>query len=155
MPLPRSPARAAALLVVAAACGPSAPEPARPGGAVVVDVQKVAAPTQSPDTTDADAGPPGPRAPRPGDEDLAKRLFNEGTVHYARGEYELAIERFRAAYLVTPKPDLLYDIGRALEKMGRNEDAAEVYEQYMHAGDLSYMDKMSMELRIKQLRARP
>lgn len=60
-----------------------------------------------------------------------------------------------------PKPapapsqnEQLYAKGEALEKEGRFEEAANVYQKYVLAmGDaLSYMDRSSMELRIKQLR---
>ena len=48
----------------------------------------------------------------------------------------------------------LYAKGEALEKEGRWEEAANTYQKYVLAmGDaLSYMDRSSMELRIKQLR---
>ena len=50
----------------------------------------------------------------------------------------------------------LYAKGAELEKEGRWEEAANVYQKYVLAmGDaLSYMDRSSMELRIKQLRER-
>jgi hypothetical protein len=38
--------------------------------------------------------------------------------------------------------------------MGRKHEAADVYEKYLQ-GDLSHMDRMTMELRIKQLRSAP
>lgn len=48
----------------------------------------------------------------------------------------------------------LYAKGEALEKAGQWEEAANTYQKYVFAmGDaLSYMDRSSMELRIKQLR---
>lgn len=48
----------------------------------------------------------------------------------------------------------LYAKGEALEKAGKWEEAANTYQKYVFAmGDaLSYMDRSSMELRIKQLR---
>jgi hypothetical protein len=48
----------------------------------------------------------------------------------------------------------LYARGAELEKEGRWEEAANVYQKYVFAmGDaLSYIDRSSMELRVKQLR---
>ena len=48
----------------------------------------------------------------------------------------------------------LYAKGEELEKAGKWEEAANTYQKYVFAmGDgLSYMDRSSMELRIKQLR---
>ena len=61
----------------------------------------------------------------------------------------------------TPSPsaqpsqnEQLYAKGAELEKAGKWEEAANTYQKYVFAmGDaLSYMDRSSMELRIKQLR---
>jgi tetratricopeptide (TPR) repeat protein len=82
----------------------------------------------------------------------ARRLFQEGKAFFDRGDYPQALDRFVAAQHFAPQPAMLYDIGRTLELMGRNGEAADVYEHYLQT-DLSHMDRMSMELRIKQLRS--
>lgn len=86
--------------------------------------------------------------------DVAERLVAEGRVHAARGDYPAALNRFETAYRIAPSDDVLYDLGRTLELMGRHHEAAAVYEK-SHQGDLSHMDRMTMELRIKQLRSAP
>ena len=62
-----------------------------------------------------------------------------------------------SASVTAPPPsqnEQLYAKGEQLEKEGRWEEAANTYQKYVLAmGDaLSYMDRSSMELRIKQLR---
>jgi len=84
----------------------------------------------------------------------ARRLFQEGKVFFDRADYPHALERFVEAQHLVPRPATLYDIGRTLELMSRTTEAADVYELYLRT-DLSHMDRMSMELRIKQLRATP
>lgn len=137
------------LSLVLSACG--GPEARRPEGPVVVDVARTP-PVDAAAALPEDAGARPEHAPRD-HEDLAKRLFREGRQHFDAGEYELALERFEAAYKASPKVELLYDIGRTLELMGRKSDAADVYERYTRQADLTYIDRSSMELRIKQLRS--
>ena len=84
----------------------------------------------------------------------ADKLVAEGRVYAQRGEYPAALNRFETAYRISPGDELLYDIGRTLELMGRKREAADVYEKSLQ-GELSHADRMSMELRIKELRASP
>lgn len=83
--------------------------------------------------------------------EAADRLVAEARALSARGEYAPALERFEAAFRMAPNDDVLYEVGRTLELLGRNREAAETYEKLLQ-GDLSPTDRMSMELRIRQLR---
>lgn len=84
----------------------------------------------------------------------AERLLAEGHAYARRGEHAAALNRFETAYRISPSDEILYAIGHTLEDMGRRGEAAEVFEKLLQ-GDLSHMDRMSMELRIKQLRGGP
>ena len=86
--------------------------------------------------------------------DAAERLVAEGRAYAERAEYPAALNRFETAYRISPSDRVLYHIGQTLELMGRRGEAAEVYEKYLQS-DLSHMDRMTMELRIKQLRSAP
>jgi tetratricopeptide (TPR) repeat protein len=140
--------RSAALLLLVAACAPARP----PAAAAVVEVKPVAA---SAETLPEPDGSPGFRAgvllpPMA----AAERLFAEGRAYAERGEDAAALDRFETSYRIAPNDAALYGIGQTLERMGRRGEAAEVYEKYLQT-DLSPMDRMSMELRIQQLRRGP
>jgi tetratricopeptide (TPR) repeat protein len=88
-------------------------------------------------------------------EEEARELFALGRKAYADGDYAGALRLFTDAQHAAARPEVLYDIGSCLEKMGRREEAAAIYEDYVRSGNLSHIDRMSMELRIEQLRAAP
>ena len=85
-------------------------------------------------------------------EDDARRLMLEGRELAKQKAYPEAIAKFEASMKKVPNVELYYDIGSAYEALGQNHKAAEIYEIYVAKGELSHMDRMSMELRIKQLR---
>lgn len=70
------------------------------------------------------------------------------------GDDQATVECLRREHRRTGNPELLYEIGSALERLGRSKDAADTYQKYVLAkGDmLTYIDRSSMELRIKELR---
>jgi tetratricopeptide (TPR) repeat protein len=61
----------------------------------------------------------------------AKTLFVEGQKQYDLGEWDAALQAFRAAYLEKPDPSFLYNLGQCLRKLGRVEEEAEVYRSYL------------------------
>ena len=130
----------AALTLAAFSPGESAP-PASP-----VDVAPVQSATPSAEPEPLPDGRV--RLPSMG---AADKLTAEGRVYANRGEYPAALDRFENAYRISPSDEVLYEIGHTLERMGKRQEAANVYEKLLQ-GDLSSTDRMSMELRIKQLR---
>jgi hypothetical protein len=62
----------------------------------------------------------------------AKKRFAEGNERYARGEYEAAIESFRAAIAAEPKlPGPYRNLGLAYRALNRCVDALPMYEKYL------------------------
>lgn len=61
----------------------------------------------------------------------ATRLLAEGNALSNEGDYVEALEKFQIAYDVYPSPKLLLNIGTMLRQLGRNVEAAGVYEQYL------------------------
>ncbi|HRI67191.1 MAG TPA: PEGA domain-containing protein [Polyangium sp.] len=61
----------------------------------------------------------------------ATKLLAEGNALSNDGDYVEALEKFRAAYAVYPSPKLLLNMGTMLRQLGRNVEAAAVYEQYL------------------------
>lgn len=69
-------------------------------------------------------------APKPADKAAAKKLLAQGNQLVGEGDYVGALEKFRAAYDKFPSPKILLNIGTTLRQLGRNVEAAEVYERY-------------------------
>jgi hypothetical protein len=62
----------------------------------------------------------------------AKKRFTEGNERYARGDYEAAVESFRAAIAADPKlPGPYRNLGLAYRALNRCSDALPVYERYL------------------------
>lgn len=101
---------AAPLLLVSLRAGADVPSPAL-----------LAAPTAS-----ASAKP----APKPADKAAAKKLLAQGNQLVGEGDYVGALEKFRAAYDKFASPKILLNMGTTLRQLGRNVEAAEVYERY-------------------------
>jgi tetratricopeptide (TPR) repeat protein len=72
------------------------------------------------------ASPPKPAA-------AAAALIEKGAALYESGEYAKAAASLRAAYELVPEARLLFNIARAYEKGGDNEQALEFYERYLDA----------------------
>jgi hypothetical protein len=61
----------------------------------------------------------------------AKRLRNDGTAAMDRGDFVEAVEAFRGAYKLYPSPNLFYNIGVALDQLGRTGAAVEAFEHFL------------------------
>ena len=61
----------------------------------------------------------------------AKQLYDEGLRHYNLGEYTDAIAAWRQAYLVEPKPLLLFNLGQAYRLSGDCAQALTFYDSYL------------------------
>jgi tetratricopeptide (TPR) repeat protein len=65
------------------------------------------------------------------DTEIARRDFQLGTDAYLAGEYEKAIELFKAAQRVKPLPAFDYNIGRAYDRLDRPAEAIAAYRRYL------------------------
>jgi hypothetical protein len=62
----------------------------------------------------------------------AKKKFAEGNEHYAKGEYDAAIDSFKAAIALDPKlPGPYRNLGLAYRALNRCSDALPMYEKYL------------------------
>lgn len=66
----------------------------------------------------------------------ATALLEQGNHLLGEGSYPEALEKFRAAYATYKSPKLLLNIGTTLRQLGRNVDAANVYEEYLRSPDV-------------------
>jgi tetratricopeptide (TPR) repeat protein len=77
--------------------------------------------------------------------------IDAGRKAYARGDYEGAIEEFKAAFDLKPNPGALYNIAKSYEKMARYEEAIEHFQQYLDL-DPKASDRADVEETIKRLK---
>lgn len=63
----------------------------------------------------------------------ARRLYEAGEVAFRSGRYEDALERFRDAYELSERPELLYNIASTAERLRRDEEALDGYRRYLDA----------------------
>jgi hypothetical protein len=72
-------------------------------------------------------------------EGKAVALYKEALRHYNLAEYDLAIEGFRSAYLITNAPELLYNIAQAyrLQGAGHCTPALQFYRNYLRLAPTS------------------
>lgn len=87
----------------------------------------------------------------PVEDTRARELFLEGEAHYAAGRYELAAERYLEAYQLSQRPELLFNVGNAYERLGDYEKAARYLGEY--ADNPRARDVVSVRERIRRLDA--
>jgi tetratricopeptide (TPR) repeat protein len=75
-----------------------------------------------------------PRGDKHATEALAKELFAKGDAAYAEGRYEEALASFQEAYALSNRPQLLFNVSNALERLGRYADAVDALEKYLASG---------------------
>jgi tetratricopeptide (TPR) repeat protein len=67
--------------------------------------------------------------------ELAQTLVTEGAGLLESKQYQLALDRFIAAYELFPSPKLLLNMASTLREMGRLADAADMYQAFIEAPD--------------------
>jgi len=67
------------------------------------------------------------------DEADARRMFEAGREAYGAGAFEAAFELFERAYALSPRPQLLYNIGQSADRMRDDEAALTYFERYLEA----------------------
>ncbi len=85
-----------------------------------------------------------------GDED-ARAMFQTGRDAYARGDYENALEAFRQAFEMSNRPELLFNIGQAADRLRRDRDARDAFQAYLRAVP-DAANRVEVEARLRVLR---
>jgi tetratricopeptide (TPR) repeat protein len=80
----------------------------------------------------------------------ARKDFAAGRVAYDRGDYPRALELFKAAYLISQLPEMLYNMARAQEGMRSYGEAAETLRAYLRV-TTSTPDRPAIEEHIRSL----
>jgi tetratricopeptide (TPR) repeat protein len=63
----------------------------------------------------------------------ARARFQSGQDAYGASRWQEALDDFTAAHALSPRPELLYDIARCLERLDRPKDAIDEYQLYLVA----------------------
>lgn len=98
---------------------------------------------------DVRAAPPGDA---PGQAE-ARALYLAGEVAYGDGRFASALARFREAYALSKRPQLLYNIALCEDRLGRNAEALDDYSRFLveTSDDAA---RPQVEARVRVLRAR-
>lgn len=59
--------------------------------------------------------------------------YQQAEVAYQSGRYEESLRELKAAYAVRPWPQLLFNMGKACQKLGRIQEALDYFDRYLHA----------------------
>ena len=84
-------------------------------------------------------------------DDEARLLFEAGRRAFADGRFEDALARFRESHRLTGRPQLLYNLGRALDALRRDAEALAMFEGYLAAVPEAE-NRREVESRIATLR---
>jgi tetratricopeptide (TPR) repeat protein len=88
----------------------------------------------------------------PADDQRARDLFVKGDAAYAEARYEDALASFQQAYDLSGRPQLLFNIANALERLGRIREAVDALERYLAAGKVK--DQQVVQARLANLKKR-
>jgi tetratricopeptide (TPR) repeat protein len=82
----------------------------------------------------------------------AEEEYRKGAAHFKVGEYERALLYFVRVYRVAPNPNLVYNMARSFEELGRLGEAADYYDEYLRLVP-DAADRQQVELTVRTLRA--
>jgi Flp pilus assembly protein TadD len=85
-----------------------------------------------------------------GSDAQARVLFDEGRAAFEAGRYEDAERAFRHAHELSPRPELLYNLALALDRLRRDEETLTAFRAYIEA-DPTSPHRPSVEARIAAL----
>ncbi len=80
-----------------------------------------------------------------------KARIENGKKQFRDGNFEAAIEEFKAAFDIKPTPAVLFNIGKSYEKMGRYEEAIDYLQQYLEL-DPNATDRADVEEQVRRLK---
>ncbi|MEZ4406313.1 MAG: tetratricopeptide repeat protein [Polyangiales bacterium] len=92
-------------------------------------------------------------AAQPANRSEAEVRFERGAALFGARNFEGALVEFQRSYELSGRPDLLYNIGRTYQNLGRYPEAAAAVEEYLRrATDLPPARRAEVEATVEQLR---
>lgn len=61
----------------------------------------------------------------------ARRLFESAEIHFRLQEFALALDEYKAAYQLSSRPGLLFNIGQCYKQLKRYEEALKSYQAFL------------------------
>jgi tetratricopeptide (TPR) repeat protein len=86
-------------------------------------------------------------------DEIARSHAENGGRYFHLGRYADAAREFQAAYELSLRPELLFNLARALENAGRDREALDAYERFEAVGSPG-IDPSNLRARIEALRTR-
>lgn len=71
------------------------------------------------------------RTADPARDEKARQLFSAGVAAYSEGHYENALENYRLAFELSDRPQLLFNVGIAAERLRRDQEALDAFNEYL------------------------
>lgn len=96
-----------------------------------------------------------PDAPSAADDAKARDLFKQGDAAYAEARYDDALAAFEEAHRLSKRPRLLFNIGNALERLGKLSEAADALEKYLPHAKPAERDVLQKRIQNLRKRAAP
>jgi len=84
----------------------------------------------------------------------ARLVFQAGTVAFEDGRFAEALDRFRTAYELSGRTQLLYNIGVSADRLRRDEEALAAFEQFLAESSADAEGVRDAEARVEILRGR-
>jgi tetratricopeptide (TPR) repeat protein len=84
----------------------------------------------------------------------ARCHFQRGQSAYETGDYETAVNEWRAAYDMDSRPALQYNLAQAYERLGRYDEAVRSYEVYISAAPADDQRAQNARARVASLQQR-
>jgi tetratricopeptide (TPR) repeat protein len=81
----------------------------------------------------------------------ARALFEAGREAMTQGRYESALAHFREAYDASGRPELLYNIAVAADRLRRDADALEAYRGFLASLGPGDPNRVDIERRVEVL----
>lgn len=82
----------------------------------------------------------------------ARAIFEAGRVAFEAANYEDALRHFREAYQLSGRWQLLYNIGIAADRLRRDREALEAFEEYLRRAPADAPQRPDAEARVRVLR---
>jgi tetratricopeptide (TPR) repeat protein len=103
------------------------------------------------ETAPAGGGEDSNAAPAGGEDAEARSLFEAGRTAYDEGRYDNALRYFQQAYELSGRPELLFNVGSAADRLRRDDEALAAFEAYLEARP-GADNRRAVEARIAVLR---
>lgn len=84
----------------------------------------------------------------------ARELFQRGRGAYETGDFEGAVEAWRAAYELDPRPLLQFNLAQAYERLGRLQESLDAYERFLAAAPSDAEDVPAARIRAAAIQQR-